>query len=195
MPFTYNDQIELNNYGVELWFQKYSEFLSCFRTEGDDGLKSKLAAFYSTTGHGEDQLKALAENSMNEREAIRAVKLNPDIDLPDYDRIYLSAVSRIASQALLELMERGVLQEILLVDEFPELAQQQYDALVREARPPKRVAPVQVDLEKFVKDYERTPTSDLRPKSGVVKINGTEMPYATFQSLFDKAIEAGLVRG
>ena len=195
MPFTTKDVQELNDYGVELWFRKYADFLSCFRQNGSDGLRSKMASFYDTTGHGETELQILAANSMSEKEVVRAVKLNPDIDLPDYDAIYLAAVSRLASEALLTLMERGVLQEILLVDEVPELAQRQYDALVREARPQKQVAPAQVDLKQFAKDYHQTPTSDLRPKSGMVRVNGTEMPYSTFQSLFNKACAAGLVRG
>src|SRR6266404_7600447 len=109
--FTYADRKELNDWGVQQWFQKYSEFLSCFVIEGDGGLKERMAAFYRTDNFGEDELETIAANSLSEKEVLRVLRENPDADLPDYDRIYTSAVSRLASQAFLQLMERGVLEQ------------------------------------------------------------------------------------
>ena len=195
MPFTNKDRQELNEYGVDLWFRKYADWLSCFQQNGDNGLRSKMAAYYAATGFGEDELQILAENSLNEKEVLRAIQINPDIDLPDYDSIYLAAVSRLASEAFLALMETGVLAEIQLVEEFPPLAQQQYDALVQEVRPKQVAAPVQVDLKQFAKDYHKTPAADLRPRGNKVKVAGKEMDVAAFDSLFEKACAAGLVRG
>jgi hypothetical protein len=194
--FTYADRKELNDWGVQQWFQKRSEFLSCFVIEGDGGLKDRMAAFYRTENFGEDELETIAANSLSEKEVLRVLRENPDADLPDYDCIYLSAVSRLASQAFLHLMERGVIKQIQLVQEFPPLAQQQFDQLVQEARPSQPSAPARVaDLKQFAKDYHVSPSSELRPKNGLVRVAGVPMPLAEFNELLEKASAAGLVRG
>jgi hypothetical protein len=194
--FTYADQRELNDEGVKQWFRKYAEFLSCFQLDGVGGLRERMASFYNVESFGEDELAAIAANSLNEKEVIRILRSDPDLDLPNYDKIYMDAVSRIASQALLVLMERGVLEQIQLVEDIPALAQQQYDKLVREARPSQQAAPARaVDLKQFAKDFHSSPSSDLRPKNGLVKVAGVPMPQAEFHELLAKASAAGLVRG
>jgi hypothetical protein len=202
--FSHKDRVDLNNWGVEQWFQKYAEFLSCFRVEGEGGLKERMAAFYRTENFGEDELQTLAENSLGEKEVQRIIRTNPDADLPDYDRIYMAAVSRIASQAFLQLQERGILQKIQIVEEIPALAQAQYDQLVLEARPIQSSAqPSAADLKnaeavrlkQFADAYYKTPSYDLSPKGGKVKLAGQLIPLAAFNDLLSKASAAGLVRG
>jgi hypothetical protein len=198
MSFTFQDQRELNDEGVAQWFRKYSEFLSCFQLDGVGGLRERMAAFYNTEGFGEDELRAIADNCLSEKEVLRMLRNDPDIDLPNYDKIYVAAVSRIASQALLQLMERGVLEQIQLVEEIPALAQQQYDRLVQEARPSQPSAPARAaapDLKQFAKDYHSSPSAELRPKNGSVKVAGVPIPLAEFNELLAKASAAGLVRG
>jgi hypothetical protein len=198
MSFTFQDQRELNNDGVVDWFRKYSEFLSCFQLDGVGGLRERMASFYNVESFGEDELHAIAENSLNEKEVLRMLRSDPDLDLPNFDRIYMDAVSRLASQALLQLMERGVLEQIQLVDEFPTLAQQQYDQLVQEARLSQPSAPARAaapDLKQFAKDYHVSPSAELRPKNGLVKVAGVPLPLAEFNDLLAKASAAGLVRG
>lgn len=196
--FTYADRKELNDWGVQQWFQKYSEFLSCFTIEGEGGLKERMAALYRTENFGEEELQTIAENSFGEKEVLRMLRNDPDLDLPNYDRIYVDAVSRLASQALLQLMERGILGQIQLAQEFPPLAQKQFDELVQEARPNQPSAPARAagpDLRQFAKDFHISPSSDLRPKNGLVKVAGVQMPLAEFNKLLEQASVAGLVRG
>src|ERR1700722_1462835 len=100
MSFTFADQRELNDRGVKQWFRKYCEFLSCFQLDGVGGLRDRMAAFYNTEGFGEDELRAIADNCLSEKEVLRMHRNDPDLALPNYDRIYMTAVSRIASQAL-----------------------------------------------------------------------------------------------
>src|ERR1700719_3249051 len=167
MSFTFADQRELNDEGVKQWFGRYSEFLSCFQLDGVGGLRERMASFYNVESFGEDELQTIATNSLNEKEVLRLLRSDPDLDLPNYDRIYMDAVSRLASQALLVLMERGVLEQTQLVEEVPELAQKQFDQLVKEARPNQPTAPARaVDLKQFAKDFHASPSSDLRPKNG-----------------------------
>ena len=95
-------------------------------------------------------------------------------------------------------MERGVLEQIQLVEEIPVLAQKQFDQLVQEARPTKPSAPTKSavpDLKQFAKNYHASPSSELRPKNGFVKVAGIPMPLAEFNELLAKASAAGLVRG
>jgi hypothetical protein len=198
MAFTFADQRELNNDGVADWFRKYSEFLSCFQLDGVGGLRERMASFYNVESFGEDELHAIAANSLNEKEVLRMLRSDPDLDLPNYDKIYMDAVSRLASQALLQLMERGVLEQIQLVEEIPALAQKQFDQLVQEARPSKPSAPTESaapDLKQFAKNYHVSPSSELRPKNGLVKVAGVPMPLSEFNELLAKASAAGLVRG
>jgi hypothetical protein len=198
MPYTQNEQRELTVDGINNWFSKYSEFLSCFELDGEDGLKARLSAVYNVSDLGETELNNLAANSMGEAEFMRALRRNPDADYPNYDRVYLAAVSRIASEALLQLMERGVLDEIKLIDEFPPAAQKQYDAIVAEARPRKAAAVASqqpVDLKKFADDYHKEKMENLRPKNGTVFIGGERISLGVFESLFAKAAAAGLIRG
>jgi hypothetical protein len=198
MSFTFADQRELNDEGVKQWFGRYSEFLSCFQLDGVGGLRERMASFYNVESFGEDELRAIAENSLNEKEVLRMLRSDPDLDLPNYDRIYMDAVSRLASQALLQLMERGVLEQIQLTQEFPPLAQAQFDQLVEEACPSQPSAPARAaapDIKQFAKDYCVSPSSDLRPRAGLVKLAGVPMPIAEFNDLLAKASAAGLVRG
>jgi hypothetical protein len=156
-----------------------------------------MAAFYNTEGFGEDELRTIAENSLSEKEVLRMLRSDPDLDLPNYDKIYLDSVSRLASQALLILMERGVLEQIQLVEEIPPLPQKQFDQLVQEARPNQPSAPARSaapDLKQFAKDYHVSPSAELRPKHGLVKVAGVPMPLAEFNELLAKASAAGLVR-
>jgi hypothetical protein len=100
--------------------------------------------------------------------------------------------------ALLQLMERGVIEQIQLIQEFPPLAQPQFDQLVQEARPSQPSAPAKpaaTDLKQFAKDYHVSPSAELRPKNGLVKVAGVPMPLAEFNELLAKASAAGLVRG
>jgi hypothetical protein len=196
MPFSVKDQIELNADGVKRWFRKYSEFLSCYVIEGQDGLKEILAAYYRTTGHGEQELANLAANSLSEKQVIMLHQANPDARIPNYDAIYLAAVERLASQAFLAVMNNGALDGIVLVDEFPPLAEAQYKALINEAEPQQKVAAfgsTLADLKQFKTDYLKTACGDLRQKNGVIRIAGKDMRFSVFEDLLEKTIAAGLL--
>jgi hypothetical protein len=122
-----------------------------------------MSSFYNVESFGEDELQRIATNSLNEKEVLRMLRSDPDLDLPNYDRIYMDAVSRLASQALLQLMERGVLEQIQLVEDVPALAQKQFDQLVEEARPSQPSAPAKSaapDLKQFAKDYHVSPSAE-----------------------------------
>jgi hypothetical protein len=201
--FTYQDQKELNADGVQNWFRKYSELFSVYRVEGQGGLKDKLAAFYHTEDFGRIELDDLASRCLSEKEVMARLRVNPDLDVPNYDRIYMNLVEKLASQAFIELMERGALEGITLIDgELPAIAQQQFDALVNEARSvqqravsaAERKAAADADLKAFADHYRMERSEHLRPRGGVVTLAGETMPWVEFQNKFNAAVAAGFIK-
>jgi hypothetical protein len=201
--FTYQDQKELNADGVQNWFRKYSELFSVYRVEGQGGLKDKLAAFYHTEDFGRTELDDLASRCLSEKEVMARLRVNPDLDVPNYDRIYMNLVEKLASQAFIELMERGALEGITLIDgELPAIAQQQFDALVNEARSvqqravsaAERKADADADLKAFADQYSVERSEHLRPKGGVVTLAGQTIPWVEFQNKFNAAVAAGFIK-
>jgi hypothetical protein len=193
-------QAELNKDAADGWRQKYSEWFSCFQVEGPKGLMARLSAFMNTEDFGREELNRLAETSLTEKQWLARLEVDPDA--PNDDSIYMALFQKLASQAFLQLMERGVLEEIQLVTEFPAIAQQQFDALVNEARavqerklsPAERKANQDAELKDFADKYNRERMDNLRPKGGVVVLAGEQMPWSEFQSKFNAAVAAGFIR-
>jgi hypothetical protein len=201
--FTYQDQKELNADGVQNWFRKYSELFSVYRVEGQGGLKEKLAAFYHTEDFGRTELDNLASRCLSEKEVMARLRVDPDLDVPNYDRIYMNLVEKLASQAFVELTKRRALEDITLIDgELPAIAQQQFDALVNEARSvqqravsaAEQKANQDTQLKDFADKYSRERMDNLRPKGGVVILAGQTMPWAEFQNKLNLAVAAGFIR-
>lgn len=193
-------QAELNRDAAENWFQKYNELFSCFVVEGPTGLKARLAAFMNTENHGTDELNKLAETSLTEKQWLARLEVDPGASYDD--GIYIALFQKLASQAFIQLMERGVIEEVKLVEEFPELATKQYDALVNEARalserklsPAERKAVADAELKNFADQYSIERSDNLRPKGGVVTLAGETMPWPVFQNKLNAAVAAGFIR-
>jgi hypothetical protein len=193
-------QAELNRDAADAWFRNYSELFSCFTVEGPTGLKARMAAFMNTENHGTDELNKLAETSLTEKQWLARLEVDPDA--PNDDSTYMALFQRLASQAFLHLVERGVIEQIQLVEEFPDLASKQYDALVNEARavserklsPAERKAAADAELKDFADKYATERVDNLRPKGGVVVLAGQTMPWAEFQNKFNAAVAAGFIK-
>ena len=190
-------QGELNRDAAAAWFQKYAELFSCFHLEG---LKARMAAYLNTENYGTAELNKLAETSLTEKQWLARLEVDPDA--PNDDFIYMALFQRLASQAFLHLVERGVIEEIKLVEEFPPIAQQQYDTLVAEARavserklsPAERKSAADADLKVFADQYSRERVDNLRPRAGAIVLAGQSMPWSTFQTKFNAAVAAGFIR-
>jgi hypothetical protein len=200
--FTYQDQKELNKDGVDNLFRELSELFSIFRVEGPGGLKDKFAAFYHTEDFGRAELDDLASRCLSPKEVTARLLANPDADIPNYDKIYMNLVQKLMCQAFIELQERGVLDDIRLIDgELPEISKQQFDILVNRARAveqravsaEERQANQIAELKNFVDKYHREPMHSLRPKGGLVTLAGEQMPLATFEAKLNAATQAGLL--
>jgi hypothetical protein len=193
-------QGELNRDAAEEWLRKYSELFSCFTVEGPTGLKARLSAFMSTENHGTAELNKLAETSLTEKQWLARLEVDPDA--PNDDSIYMALFQRLASQAFLRLVERGVIEEIKLVEEFPPIAQQQYDTLVAEARavserklsPAEHKSAADADLKAFADQYSRERVDNLRPRGGFVTLAGQMVAWSDFQNKFNAAVVAGYIR-
>jgi hypothetical protein len=193
-------QAELNRDAVDAWFRKYSELFSCFTVEGPTGLKARLAAFMNTENYGTDELNKLAETSLTEKQWFARQEIDPSA--PYDDGIYMALFQRLASQAFLHLVERGVIEEIKLVEEFPDLASQQFDSLVNEARavPQHQVSAAEAKaaeaatLKDFADKYRREPSANLKPRGGVVILAGEMVPYKEYQSLLSAALASGALK-
>jgi hypothetical protein len=202
--FSHKDQAELNHHGINgLWFPKYAEFFSVFRVEGSGGLKDKLRAYYATEDHGREELDQLASQSLSEKEWLAYLRMNPDAEVPNYDKAYLDLVQKLASQAFLALQERGSLEDIKLIDgELPAIAEQQYDALVNEARSvqqraasaAERKAAADAEMKIFADHYTKERADNLRPRGGFVTLAGETIPWGEFQAKFNAAVAAGYIR-
>jgi hypothetical protein len=199
--YTVQYQAELNREAAEQWFQKYAELFSCFQVEGPTGLKVRMAAFFNTERFGEDQLNKLAETSLNEKQWMARLQVDPEA--PYDDGVYMELFQKISSQAFVHLIERGVLEEIKLVEgEFPDLASKQYDLLVAEARavserklsPAERKSAADAELKTFADKYTNERADNLRPKGGVVTLAGQAMPWAEFQNKLNSAVARGFIR-
>jgi hypothetical protein len=200
--FTTKEQHELNKDAVDGIFRDFGEYFSCFRIQGEKGLMEKMAAHYRTERHGEAELDQLAETLVSEREWLAGIRLNPDLPFPNSEDKYVKAARRFVLQSFLDLMERGAIEDLKLIDgEFPAIAQQQFDALVAEARatPQRQVSPaekkaaVDAELKLFADRYTRERSDNLRPKAGAVVLDGETMPWNEFQSKLNQAVEAGLL--
>jgi hypothetical protein len=194
-------QLELNRDAAEQWFRKYNELFSCLQVEGPTGLKARMAAYLNTENYGTAELNKLAETSLTEKQWLARLEVDPDA--PNDDSIYMALFQRLASQAFLHLVERGVIEEIKLIEgEFPDLASKQYDLLVAEARamserklsPAERKAVADADLRAFADHYHVERVDNLRPKGGVVVLAGQTMPWAIFQTKFSQAVQAGFIK-
>ncbi|MGB9472248.1 MAG: hypothetical protein WBQ59_23095, partial [Candidatus Acidiferrum sp.] len=97
MAYTPKDLRDLHLMAAQEWFGKYREFLSMYTTEGEDGLRARMQAFFAQENWGTEELAALAENSMGEAEMQRAIRMNPDADFPDYDRAYINLFQKLTS--------------------------------------------------------------------------------------------------
>ncbi len=183
------------------WFGKYREFLSMYTTEGEDGLRARMQAFFAQENWGTEELAALAENSMGEAEMQRAIRMNPDADFPDYDRAYINLFQKLTSQAFLQLQERGALEDISLLEEIPARAEAEYLKLIAEANGGIKKAAATASattMEDWIRAYSKTPVEWLRkPAGGVVKMkfdDGVrEIPVGAFNAQLNKAIAAGKV--
>src|SRR5260370_9337973 len=136
-------QAEWNRDAAEEWFRRYNELFSCLQVEGT-GLKARMAAFMTTEDFGRDELNKLAETSLTEKQWLARLEVDPDA--PNDDAIYMALFQRLASQAFLHLVERGVIEENKLIQgEFPAIAQEQYDELVNEGRavPDSKISPAE----------------------------------------------------
>jgi len=198
--FTKKDQIELNHMAAQEWQNRYREYFSIFRTQGEDGLFARLAAFYAQENWASAELDALAAKSLSEAEVMREIRMNPDVQLPDYDKAYIRLFMKLSSQALLKLEERGALEDLLLFEELPERAEAQYMALRAEAEGTKKAAAASsaVTLDEFVRAYRRTPTDWVRkPAGGKVKMQfedgPRDIPLAQFNADFDRACALGRI--
>lgn len=200
--FTYQDQKELNKDGVDNLFRELSEFFSTLRVEGKGGLKEKFAAFYRTEDFGRQELDDLASRCLNPKEVTAYLQVHPDADVPNYDRIYMDLVQKLMCQVFLELLERGALEDIKLIDgELPEVAQRQFEILVDRARgtqqkisPVERKAAADEELRDFATKYSNERMDNLRPRGGVVILAGEQVPFSVFKTNMDRAIEAGYIR-
>jgi hypothetical protein len=199
--YTVKYQAELNRDAADEWFRKYNELFSCLQVPGPTGLKARMAAFMNTENHGTAELNKLAETSLTEKQWLARLEVDPDA--PNDDSIYMALFQRLASEAFLHLVERGVVEEIKLIDgEFPALAQQQYDQLVAEARavserklsPAERKAAADAELKLFADKYAVERMDNLRPKGGVVTLAGQTIPWSEFQTRFNSAVSAGYIR-
>jgi hypothetical protein len=193
-------QLELNRDAAEQWFRKYNELFSCLQVEGPTGLKARMAAYLNTENYGTAELNKLAETSLTEKQWLARLEVDPDA--PNDDSIYMASFQRLASQAFLHLVERGVIEEIKLVEEFPAVASQQYDLLVAEARAvserklssAERKAASDAELKEFADKYSRERMDNLRPKGGVVTLAGETMPWGEFQNKLNSAVALGYIR-
>jgi hypothetical protein len=199
--YTAKYQAELNRDAADAWFRKYSELFSCFTVEGPTGLKARMAAYLSTENYGTAELNKLAETSLTEKQWLARLEVDPDA--PNDDSIYMALFQRLASGVFLHLVERGVIEEIKLIQgEFPAIAQEQYDALVAEARavserklsPAERKSAADAELKTFADKYSHERVDNLRPKGGVVTLAGETVPWAEFQNKFNQAVQAGFIK-
>jgi hypothetical protein len=196
--YTVKYQGELNREAAAAWFQKYAELFSCFQVEGPVGLRARMAAFFNTENFGTDELNKLAETSLNEKQWLARLQVDPDA--PYDDGIYMALFQKISSQAFVQLIERGVIEEIKLVEEFPAIAQQQYDALVREAQSLRPVSVAELkasqnaELKSFADKYAVERADNLRPKGGVIVLAGQTIPWVEFQNKFNAAVAAGFIK-
>jgi len=200
MSFTKKDQNELNQMAAQEWQHKYREYFSIFKTQGEDGLFARLAAFYAQENWASAELDALAAKSLSEAEVMREIRMNPDVQLPDYDKAYIRLFMKLSSQALLKLEERGALEDLLLLESLPPLAETQYMALRAEAEGTKKVAAASSASsdDEWLKAYRSSPTDWLRkPIAGHVRMKFPDgerkIPVAEFQKQFDKAVAAGKI--
>jgi hypothetical protein len=200
MPFTDQDQRELSKTAIDGWWSKYRDLFSCYQVDGEDGLRQLLAAWLAQEPEYTQGILTLAANSLSEKQVMQALRINPDINLPNYDKNYMDLFQKILSKGYLELQNRGALESIMLLEEFSPLAEKQYLALIEEANGPKKAAAQAsaTPLEDWVRAYEKTPTEWLRkPAGGIVRMkfdDGVrEIPVATFNAQLNKAIAAGKV--
>jgi hypothetical protein len=112
MPFTNYDFQDLGAFTIGLWSKKYREILSIFDLPS---LQAAMQAYVELESADEDGELAAAAQDEN----------NPDAAV-------MAAFERLYSRIFVTLLDRGVLAHLIVVDEIPEGAKRQLDAMVAE---------------------------------------------------------------
>jgi len=161
---------ELSKQGGEHMREMYKNFFSIFELEGPNGLYATLLTYINRKGLLPEAVAAINEGDTGE---------------------FLLAVIRSLEFALYELYMRGALSRIMLVDEIPELALQDYfklSASVRSQPEPEPVAaPVApappVDLiDLVVEDWKNLGSAAFKTKY---------MSNQRNRPLYDRAVREG----
>jgi hypothetical protein len=112
MSFTIHDYNDLGSFTIGLWTKRHKEILSIFDLPR---LQDAMQAFVELESADEDGELAAAAQDEN----------NPDAAV-------MAAFERLYSRIFITLFDRGVLAHLIVVDQIPEGAQRQLDAMVAE---------------------------------------------------------------
>ena len=110
--FTRHDYLDLGTFTMGLWTKKYAEILSIFDLPR---LQEAMGAYVELESPGEDE--DLIAASQDER--------NPDAAVMD-------AFQRLFTRIFITLYDRGVLAPFMVLEDIPDGAQRQLDAMVDE---------------------------------------------------------------
>jgi hypothetical protein len=174
--FTENDFNDLGGFTIGLWAKKYKEILSVFDLPR---LQDSMQAFVELENADEDgELTAAAQDARNPDAAVMAA----------FDRLY--------TRVFVTLYDRGVLAPFIVVDDVPEGAQRQLDAMIDEvesyrsrkaARQQAPVAPVVIaenPVDRCIKDFHEMGSNAFKAKY----LSNTKN-----RGYYEAAIEAGRI--
>lgn len=134
--FTNRDFQDLGAFTTGLWSKKYKEALSLFDLPR---LQEAMQAYVELESADEDgELVAAAQDETNPDSAV------------------IRAFERLYTRIFITLYDRGVLSHIMVVDEIPERAQRQLDAMVAEVES-QRCAKVEVQQKPAAPVVEENP--------------------------------------
>jgi hypothetical protein len=174
--FTKHDFNDLGGFTIGLWAKKYKEILSIFDLQR---LQESMHAFVELENADEDgELIAASEDERNPDAAVIAA----------FDRLY--------SRVFVTLYDRGVLAPFMVLEEVPEGAQRQLDAMAGEveshrarkaARQQAPVAPVVVaenPVDVCVREFHELGSNAFKTKW----LNNSKN-----RMYYERAIEAGRI--
>jgi hypothetical protein len=154
--FTEHDFNDLGGFTIGLWAKKYKEILSVFDLPR---LQDSMQAFVELENADEDnELTTASQDTRNPDAAVMAA----------FDRLY--------TRVFVTLYDRGVLAPFIVVDDVPEGAQRQLDAMTEEvesyrsrkdARQQAPVAPVVVaenPVDRCIQDFHEMGSNAFKAK-------------------------------